>query len=72
MGHYRAYILNRENRIMEAVDLDCADDADATESAKRLVEGHDVELWKDARVVSRVAKSSAESSALPELPVARR
>ena len=49
MAHYRAYILNRENRIMEAVDLDCADDAAATESAKQLDDGHDVELWKDAR-----------------------
>jgi hypothetical protein len=59
MAHYRAYILNREGRIMEAVDLDCADDTAATESAKQLVNGHDVELWKDARVVSRLAKSEA-------------
>ena len=60
MAHYRAYILNRAGRIMEAVDLDCADDAAATESAKQLVDGHDVELWKDTRVVSRLAKSCAE------------
>jgi hypothetical protein len=60
MAHYRAYILNREGRIMEAVDLDCADDADATESAKQLVDGHDVELWRNARVVSKLAKSCAE------------
>jgi hypothetical protein len=59
MAHYRAYILNRDGRIMEAVDLDCADDTAATESAKQLVDGHDVELWKDARVVSRLAKSEA-------------
>jgi hypothetical protein len=60
MAHYRAYILNREGRIMEAVDLDCADDDDATESAKQLVDGHDVELWRNARVVGKLAKSCAE------------
>ncbi len=64
MAHYRAYILNREGRIMEAVDLDCADDAAATESAKRLDDGHDVELWKDTRVVSRLAKSCTHSRPL--------
>jgi hypothetical protein len=59
MAYYRAYILNREGRIMEAVNLDCANDAAAAESAKQLDDGHDVELWKDARVVSRLAKSDA-------------
>jgi hypothetical protein len=60
MAHYRAYILNREGRIMEAVDLDCADDTAATESAKHLDDGHDVELWRNTRVVSRLVKSCAE------------
>jgi hypothetical protein len=60
MAHYRAYILNREGRIMEAVNLDCADDVAATESAKRLDDGHDVELWKDTRVVSRLARGCTQ------------
>ena len=60
MAHYRAYILNPEGRIMKAVDLDCTDDVDATESARRLVDGHDVELWKNTRVVGRLAQSCAE------------
>jgi hypothetical protein len=60
MAHYRAYILNREGRIMEAVDLDCTDDAAAAESAKQLDDGHDVELWRNARVVSKLTKSCVE------------
>jgi hypothetical protein len=60
MAHYRAYILNRDGRIMEAVDLDCADDAAATKAARQLDDGHDVELWQQARVVTRLVKSDAE------------
>jgi hypothetical protein len=60
MCHYRAYILNRDGLIMEAVELDCADDAAASEYAKQFADGHDVELWQAARVVAKVAKSMAE------------
>jgi hypothetical protein len=59
MAHYRAYILNLDGRIMEAVNLDCADDAAATKAARQLVDGHDVELWQQARVVTRLVKSDA-------------
>jgi hypothetical protein len=31
--------------------LDCADDAEAIEKTKRLVDGHDVELWSGPRLV---------------------
>ena len=48
MSHYRAYFGN-DGRIQKAVDLDCADDEAATESAKQLVDGHDVELWQGVR-----------------------
>ena len=33
---------------------DCADDAEATAKAKRLVDGHDVELWSGNRLVTRL------------------
>jgi hypothetical protein len=60
VAHYRAYILNCEDRIVKAIDLDCEDDAAASESAKQLVDGHDVELWRNARMVNRLATTNAE------------
>jgi hypothetical protein len=44
MPYYRAYIIGRDGHFAKAVELDCADDEAATESAKQLVNGHDVEL----------------------------
>jgi hypothetical protein len=32
----------------------CRDDAEAIEKAKRLVDGHDVELWTGERLVIRI------------------
>jgi hypothetical protein len=34
--------------------LICADDSEATGRAKRLVDGHDVELWSGTRLVIRL------------------
>jgi hypothetical protein len=34
--------------------LVCADDAEAIDKAKRLVDGHDVELWSGERLVTRL------------------
>jgi hypothetical protein len=31
----------------------CADDAEAMEQARRLVDGHDVELWQHERKIAR-------------------
>jgi hypothetical protein len=32
----------------------CADDAEAIDKAKRLVDGHDIELWSGDRLVTRL------------------
>jgi hypothetical protein len=52
MPEYRAYIVGHDGHFQEAVPLVCADDAEATEKAKRLVDGHDVELWERDRKVA--------------------
>lgn len=51
MAEYRAYIVGRDGHFTGFEPLVCADDAKATELAKRLVDGHDVELWEGARLV---------------------
>ena len=46
MQEYRAYIVGDDGHFLRAVDIFCEDDATAKEHAKRLVDGHDVELWQ--------------------------
>jgi hypothetical protein len=46
MCHYRAYVVGRDGHFMKSVILDFADDGAAIESAKRLVDDHDIELWR--------------------------
>jgi hypothetical protein len=57
MPHYRAYIIGRDGHFDKAVELDCANDKAAMESAKQFVDGHDVELWQRDR---RIAKFEAK------------
>ncbi len=50
---YRAYIVGRHSQCIQAVQMDCADDEAAIESAWRLVNGRDVELWQMGRPIAR-------------------
>ena len=54
MPEYRAYILGSDGHFYRAVPLDCADDAEAMERAKQLLDGHDIELWQLDRKVARL------------------
>lgn len=50
MSNFRAYVIGPDGHVTLRVDLDkCADDSEALESAKRLVDGHDVEVWEGPR-----------------------
>jgi hypothetical protein len=61
MAHYRLYILGQDDRIIQPIDLDCANDRAAIESAKQFGgNSHDVELWQRDRMVTKLAKSAAE------------
>jgi hypothetical protein len=53
MSIYRAYIVERHSQFIQAVEIDCADDQAAVESAKQLAVKHDVELWKQDQAVAR-------------------
>jgi hypothetical protein len=52
MPEYRAYIVGSDGHFVDAVHLVCADDAEASEKAKRLVNGHAVELWQLDRKIA--------------------
>jgi hypothetical protein len=53
MADYRAYIIGHDGHFVTFKQLECINDDDAKEQAKRLVDGHDVELWQRARKVAR-------------------
>jgi hypothetical protein len=44
MADYRVYFVGSDGHFFKAVELECTDDAEATERAASLVDGHDVEL----------------------------
>jgi hypothetical protein len=53
MPDYRVYILDSAGHFSDVISLQCADDNEATQKAKLLVDGHDVELWCRDRKIDR-------------------
>lgn len=54
---YRLYLLNDAGHIVEAVELECGDDAEAIEAAEKHRGRNDVELWEHSRLVKKLARS---------------
>jgi hypothetical protein len=54
MPEYRAYTIGPDGHIISSEPMICADDEEAIERARRLVEGHGIELWSGARLVARL------------------
>jgi len=52
MQEYCAYVLGPDGHITFRHDLRCADDEEAKEQAKQLVDGHAIELWQEARIIA--------------------
>ena len=57
MAQYRAYAVGIDGHFVGFEALVCADDAEAIEKAKRLVDGHDVELWSGDRFLIRLSRT---------------
>ncbi|HET7888816.1 MAG TPA: hypothetical protein VFL62_21540, partial [Bradyrhizobium sp.] len=55
MPTYRAYLIDKDNRVDSYKPLDAASDEEALETARRLVDGHDVEVWFLDRMVGRLS-----------------
>jgi hypothetical protein len=51
MIQYRAYVVGHDGHFNGFEALVCADDQEAIDKAKRLVDGHDIELWSGTRLV---------------------
>lgn len=59
MPEYRAYEVGLEGHFIGSEPLVCADDAEATERARQMVDGHDIELWNAGRLVVRLKHNPA-------------
>jgi hypothetical protein len=55
MADYRAYMVGPDGHFAGYEALVCGSDKEAIEKAKRLVDGHDVELWSGARLDLRLS-----------------
>jgi hypothetical protein len=54
MPTYRAYLINRDDRVASYRPIEAATDEEALELAKQFVDGHDVEVWLLDRKVGRL------------------
>jgi hypothetical protein len=54
MPEYRAYIMSHDDHILRPVELVYEDDEVAKEQARKLVDGHDEELWSGERFIVRL------------------
>src|SRR5258706_564150 len=54
MAEYRAYTVGVDGHFVGFEPLTCADDAEAIEKGKRLVDGQDIELWSGPGLVIRI------------------
>ena len=58
MAEYRAYTVGRDGHFIGVEALTGADDAEAIDKPKPLVDGHDIELWSGDRLVTRLETST--------------
>ena len=58
MTNYRAYIVGDDGHFIGFEPLICRDDIEAITNARRLVDGHDIELWSGKRFVIKLEANS--------------
>ena len=57
MADYRAYLIDRNDRVIARKDIVAPSDETALEAARLYAEGVDVEVWDHARKVGRLCKN---------------
>ena len=57
MVDYRVYVIGSDGHFVRAIQLDCPDDNAAIESAKQLIDGHDIELWQEDRKIAKLDRN---------------
>jgi hypothetical protein len=52
MPGYYAYLIGDDGKITKRIAMVCDDDEEAKGLAKRMVDGHTIELWHEARMIA--------------------
>jgi len=52
MLEYRMYVIDNSGKIIERIDLECPNDAEAVSDGKTYLQKNNVEIWCGQRVVS--------------------
>jgi hypothetical protein len=68
MPKYHIYCVDDSNHIVSRHDAVVKDDLSAMEKAKTLCTKYEVEVWEQARFVTRLAKDGTASPKLPSGP----
>ena len=55
MPAYRAYFIDKDDRVESFKPVDAESDEEALAAAEQLVDGHDVEVWLLDRMVGRLS-----------------
>jgi hypothetical protein len=59
MPHYRVYFLDETGCISRPPQLiACTDDQEAREKAKQFIDGLDIEVWQDTRLIVKYPRKS--------------
>jgi hypothetical protein len=56
MPHYRVYVVGFDNRFRTAEQVECADDAEAVQKPRLMVDGFDLEVWERGRFIVAMAR----------------
>ena len=54
MSEYRAFYVGSDGNLTGFRELDCDSDLKAIASAKKLLDGHDIEIWDGLRKIIRL------------------
>jgi hypothetical protein len=54
MSEYRAFYVGLDGALTGFRELDCDSDSTAIASAKKLLDGHDIEIWRGLRKIVRL------------------
>jgi hypothetical protein len=57
MPTYRAYLINRDNRVSSYRPIDADTDAEALTAARAFADGYDVEVWHLDRKIGRLKRA---------------
>jgi hypothetical protein len=53
MPHYRVFFIDRTCRISRPPEvIECADDQEATGKARQFIDGLDIDVWQENRVIA--------------------